>query len=217
MSISQNTCPSCKQANEADMAFCIHCGAKLEADNAQANKNTMAGDAFTCTSCGKTDPLNKHFCIHCGAKTVHTSYVDKSNLGQNIGTNKSKDVFKVNIFQSIFSNLFIAVLLGLIIGILSAIKFAPDTCKILLQNICKNKDIVIYTKQTSANILLSDEQKQNFIVGETSNSGEIAISNLKSGKYNITLLGNTDNTANQQIELTDLNRPYIIGYPKRLQ
>jgi hypothetical protein len=67
--LPQLTCPSCKQQNDTDMAFCIFCGSTLKPGSISGRKPDIAGDS--CQACGKSDPLNAKFCVFCGAQITH--------------------------------------------------------------------------------------------------------------------------------------------------
>ena len=83
-------CPSCGEANDNGMQFCINCGSPLAAaaapppipvqgqysspseDMSMSQSSLSASQAMVlvCTVCNKSDPLNGQFCVFCGGKTV---------------------------------------------------------------------------------------------------------------------------------------------------
>jgi hypothetical protein len=214
--LPQLTCPSCKQQNDTDMAFCIFCGSTLKPGSISGRKPDVAGDS--CQACGKSDPLNAKFCVFCGAQIIHPMpEVVEAPRNQRSGeANASASVSIITKAvaparsTSAAAPIILVVLgtaLGAALGTAAAwaMKPIPVDTKVSIP-----PGISILTKKRQAPVVIVGEDNKNFILGFTGSDGNFNYPEPNQNGYSVDVDNQAIKTRIRVVHknaLVDLTKP----------
>lgn len=242
MSRSANTttnCPACKKPNDGAMHFCIFCGTVLNAAKAKRADQT-------CVSCGRFDELNVTFCIHCGANTSQGVSRDSIEIGnvreikhtpmmasrpqvpaQSVTRNRVKAV-KAQVAKDRMraqqvppkkpAKTVAWVAAGALTGIvLAAISYQYGALVQAARFCLPAQGLAIYTEDPGMTVLIENSKGKDFTIGETGQTGTLAINDLVPGKgYKLRMEGHGFETVYFPPFSIDANNVSVLGYPKKV-
>lgn len=200
-STTSANCPACKQSNSTGMAFCIFCGASMTVAapaSVPAPDHTVnmemqaqaAGGTRKCASCGQADALNSQFCIFCGAQITNSRSTSSahmqselSNLRTGIASVKgsSEEKRKIQIPRALI--LLLLIMLGLAAGAGGSLALRSRQTEPTLS--LPERGLAILTAKPFSDVFVTYPDKRHFLIGRTGAKGDLSMSDLLPGEYNV--------------------------------
>ena len=233
---TQIECPSCQRRNDADMSFCLYCGASMKGDDQRASVSgapAVQVEGRTCPNCQKTDKLNVKFCVFCGSDMVvpgseepdSTAFRKFSWELQRLGSieeieekaaQAAAPALKQRSAPRTMMVTLVLALVGLALGALSAVALGRDGITMLFQRMhWPREGLVIYSTPPNATVLIEDSNRQNFISAKTGADGSLSLPDLAGGDYTVFLSAPGHLTIRQPVPVKD-HCTTVLGFPKRL-
>jgi len=220
------------------MQFCIYCGAGV---TPEATRKRTANPLTwrTCIRCGQTDELNQNFCIFCSGKIVvpgneqpeSNAYRKFSWELEQIDANKIMDKAESAPRQQPMKPrpkkkpknnkaIGLMVLLGFL-GALSGAGFAflmgqAGLQRLVLQSTSwQGKDLIVYTSQPNATIMIENSKHQLFTVTQAGSDGALSIEAMATDTYTLYASAPGRATIKMNFPVQD-GRTTVLGFPDRI-
>lgn len=188
--MSDPVCPTCRQPNDTEMAFCIFCGGTLKPGSISGRKLTLAGDS--CQSCGKSDPLNGKYCVFCGSNIKRPTpqpdaapgLPDAPLLVTPDSPSQARPVPRRG-GGGLSAPLTVAA--SVLIGVGAGIGAAFAMHKEAPSQPLPQTGLTILSKKPFASVFLAGADNATFILGNTGSDGNFHLPNVADEKYSALL------------------------------
>jgi hypothetical protein len=228
-------CPTCKQDNAPDMAFCIYCGANMKvkaSPTATATAQSVELDDTSetqlriCPKCQSADPLNQDYCIVCGSKIpkrerirgVTSSVMVQSellNLKDEISTiqavrsQQAPKPFRVPTALMLVALSALGIGLGVLGGLAQERPGPEKPPEIALPT----EGLTILTAQPYCDISVESSDHRDFYIGRTGKTGDLAMEKLVPDTYQVEVKNPQGEKETRSTATVLQNQPYILGGP----
>ncbi|MBI4534551.1 MAG: carboxypeptidase regulatory-like domain-containing protein [Candidatus Melainabacteria bacterium] len=195
------------------MSFCMSCGQSLSLPTAS---QAPADTGRACPNCSKVDYLSNVFCVFCGADmTFMPQQLDKPSPGTYISVESTKQSFWLDLLSR--HHFLLASVTGVLLGLPLALWLVnPALETAVIRSHWPRSGLVVYALPPSSQVVLEDFSGARFVLGQTSPSGSLAISDLPPGPYRLTLAHPGCKSFVREINI-ETNNVMAIGFPKRIE
>lgn len=234
-------CPACKKPNDGGMNFCIFCGTVINQSTAKrADRTCVSCGRFDelnvnfCIHCGaNTSQAVTHDSIEMGQlssprETKHTPVMQtRPPAAQSVTRNRVKAVSaqvaqdrmraKKDPAKRPVNNL-VFVAAGSVIGLaLAALSFQSGLLVQAARFCLPSQGLAIYTEVPGMTVLIEGPKGKDFTLGETGQSGTLAINDLTPGNgYHLRMEGRGFETVYFPPFSIYANNVSVLGYPKKV-
>jgi hypothetical protein len=220
-------CPGCGEANTADMAFCIFCGAPLKSGAGAATgsslapgnrPSTMAAAPRTCANCGQTDSLNSQFCIFCGSRVDGPMGGNGPASGVQAAVQpmaeRQTDSRPTGSRMTGLVASIVAGVLGAGLGLGMSWWYTQSTEQPKGGRTLPHKGLVILTSSPYSRFEIVNDNRR-YLAGKTGKEGDVILENVSPDSYHVRVMSSDGNRWESNIVVKP-GEPYIIGGQQEL-